>query len=507
MSNVGNGFSTTKRQLLQSAAATLALSTLPLHARKALAAEPWDLILVGGGSAGLPAAIFAAAKGAKVLVLEGSHRIGGTLDRSGGQLSAAGTSLQAAKGITDSPDLHFEDVIRISKNTVNHELVRLAVDNAADTIHWLLGLGWQPLPEHPVKGRGHEPYSIARYQWSADRAMGIYRVVEPVVAQLLGSHQISILLETEVTDLIPGRENTIAGVTARGPDGHKIDYAARNVALTTGGAGGDSAMFKRLNGFPLYCRLAYPYNRGTGITLGESAGGYIRGVENYLGNDGAVLLDAQYPSPMSSGVLTNPALREPWEVFVNRYGKRFVKEGESSVDVREHAVLKQPDHRYWAIFDQAILDDAPPFLDNWTREEIQSAFGQHHMFFSAGSLAELARWTGIDELGLTRTIAAYNAYQHQGEDPEYGRTHMPRPVSKPPFYAIRLQAFSILTYGGLAVDESLRVAKRNGASVPNLFAAGEILGKGNLSGKAYVGGMSLTPALTFGRMIGQKISV
>ena len=81
---------------------------------------------------------------------------------------------------------------------------------------------------------------------------------------------------------------------------------------------------------------------------------------------------------------------------------------------------------------------------------------------------------------------------------------MPLPVANGPFYAIRVQAFSILTYGGLAVDDQLRVARKDGPSVPNLFAAGEVLGKGNLSGHAYVGGMSLTPALTFGRMISQK---
>jgi fumarate reductase flavoprotein subunit len=493
-----------KRDFLKGAATTLALSALPLAARQALGAEAWHLIIVGGGSAGLPAAIFAAERGARVLVLEGSHRIGGTLDRSTGQLSAAGTSLQAAKGIVDNPDLHFEDVFRISKNTVNHELVRLAVDNAPDTLHWLLELGWRPLPEHPVKGQGHEAYSIARYQWGAEGAMSVYRALEPVVVRLLQNNKITILTQTEVTDLIPGPNGSVAGVTARGPDGQKTDFRAANVAITSGGAGGDSAAFEKLNGAPLYCRMAYPYNRGVGVELGESVGGYIRGKQNYLGNDGAVLLDTDYPSPMSAGVLTNPADREPWEVFVNVAGERFVKEGEASVDVREHAVLRQPKHRYWIVFDQKILDTAPPVLNGWSREKMQTAFGKHHMFFKGESLEQLARWAGIDPAGLQASIASYNRHQAKGTDPDFGRTHMPLPVAEGPFYAIRAQAFSILTYGGLAVDDELRVARKDGPAVPNLYAAGEVLGKGNLSGHAYVGGMSLTPALTFGRMISQR---
>lgn len=493
-----------KRDFLKGTATTLALSALPLATQQALAAKTWDLIVIGGGSAGLPAAIFAADRGANVLVIEGSHRLGGTLDRSSGQLSAAGTSLQAAKGISDNTELHFQDVMRLSKSTVNPELVRLAVENAPDTLHWLLELGWRPLPEHPIKGSGHEPYSIARYQWGAEGGMSVYRALEPVVIRLLEQKKITILSQTEVSALIPGPNGSVAGVTARGPDGASTDYRGANVAITTGGAGGDPAAFEKLNGAPLYCRMAYPYNRGTGVELGESMGGYIRGKENYLANDGAVLLDTVYPSPYSAGVNTNPAVREPWEIFVNVAGRRFVKEGEPSVDVREHAVLNQPDHRYWVIFDQKILDTAPPLLNGWSREATQAAFGKHHMFFKGENLEQLARWAGIDAKGLRKSIASYNRNQKSGSDPDFGRTHMPLPVAEAPFYAIQVQAFSILTYGGLAVDDNLRVARQDGPSVPNLFAAGEVLGKGNLSGHAYVGGMSLTPALTFGRMIGQR---
>jgi fumarate reductase flavoprotein subunit len=494
-----------KRQFLKGAATTLALGALPFNVRRALAAEDWDLVIIGGGSAGLPAAIFAAERGARVLVLEGSHRIGGTLDRSGGQMSAAGTSLQAAKGIKDSPDLHFEDVMRISKRTVNPELVRLFVDNAADTIHWLLALGWKPLPDHPVKGEGHEPYQIARYQWGPERGMSVYRALEPKVLELLQRGRLTILVETEAIDLIQHPDGRIAGVTARDQDGGKTDYRAANVLLASGGAGGDASMFQRLNGAPLYARMAYPYNRGGGVVLGESVGGYVRGTENYLCNDGGILQDADYPSPYSATPLTDPASRPPWEVYVNVHGARFTKEDDPSVDNREHAVLRQPDHRYWAIFDDQILKDAPPFLAGWTRQRMATAFGQHHMFTQAASLAGLARWIGVDAARLTATISAYNAAQAAGKDTAFGRAHMPLPIARPPFYAIRLQGYSILTYGGLAVDTSLRVMRTDGAPVPNLFAAGEVLGKGSLSGHAYVGGMSLTPALTFGRLISQRM--
>ena len=62
-----------------------------------------------------------------------------------------------------------------------------------------------------------------------------------------------------------------------------------------------------------------------------------------------------------------------------------------------------------------------------------------------------------------------------------------------------------LSFGGLAVDGELRVLGEGGAPIPGLYAAGEILGAAQTSGKSYTGGMQLTPALTFGRLIGERI--
>ncbi|MCH8188930.1 MAG: FAD-dependent oxidoreductase [Proteobacteria bacterium] len=104
-------------------------------------AEPWDVIIVGAGTTGMPAAIFAAQRGARVLILEAAPEVGGTLHLSAGQMSAAGSRLQAEKGIEDTPDEHYDDCMRISNNTADPVLVRLAVDNAADTLDWLQDIG------------------------------------------------------------------------------------------------------------------------------------------------------------------------------------------------------------------------------------------------------------------------------------------------------------------------------------------------------------------------------
>ena len=54
-------------------------------------------------------------------------------------------------------------------------------------------------------------------------------------------------------------------------------------------------------------------------------------------------------------------------------------------------------------------------------------------------------------------------------------------------------------------NDQLNVINKDGKCIKNLYAAGEILGFGNTSGHGFVGGMSLTPAMTFGKILGENI--
>ena len=82
---------------------------------------------------------------------------------------------------------------------------------------------------------------------------------------------------------------------------------------------------------------------------------------------------------------------------------------------------------------------------------------------------------------------------------------MPRPITDGPFYAIRIQGSQLIGWAGLAVDGQLRVVRQDGTAIPNLYAAGELLGTDQFMGDSYCGGMLVTPALTFGRLLGDRI--
>ncbi len=464
----------------------------------------WDLIVVGGGTAGLPAAIFAARRGARVLLVEASSRLGGTLLLAMGQMSAAGTKVQQSKGITDTPQEHFDDIIRISKDTVDRDLVRRAVWNAADTYDWLMDSGFEMVPEHPVAGRAHEPYSKLRYYWGVNWGVSIVQVLEREIQPEIDQGKVTVLFGTQAKELMQKTDGTVTGVVTQGEDGTVARHEGRHVLLACGGYASNPDLFKEVSGYTHYARMSYPFSQGAGHRMGVAAGGYLRGRENYLCNFGGIMASADVPSVAEVRPNTYPERRQPWEIYVNVNGRRFVQEDIPSVDAREHALLDQPDLRFWIVFDEAIRTQAPPLIDTWGSDKTLAAFDTHPMFYRADTLAELAARAGVHADNLARTVARFNQGVLTGHD-LLGRQHKPLPIAKPPFYAVRVQGYSVTSTVGLAVDPELRVIREDGSPVPNLYAAGELLGSGQTMGRAACGGMMITPALTFGRLLGQRM--
>lgn len=495
-----------KRAFLAGTAATAVLSAQSFGSRQAMAQNAeWDLIVVGGGTAGMPAALFAAERGARVLIVDAAPQLGGTMDRSTGQVAAAGTVWQKEQGIEDSPDAHYADVMRINRNTSDPVLTRLLVDNAADTLNWFAARGFTVRDNHPVMGGGHEPFTTRRYQWNEDGAKAFQNIMDPMIEKAQADGRIKVLLSTSAVDLVQDDTGAVRGVVTENDSGERMDFRSKFVLLTSGGCMSNPRMFEDLHGVPLFCEIAYPYSQGQGITLGLGAGGYVRGGDKYATLFGTILESDFFPAPSIGGLSLSPQRRPPWEVFVNVHGKRFVREDHPSVAHREYTLGKQPGHRHWAIFNEEILDTAPPLIPRWSREKLDDAFIDHPMFAKAETLGELGVKAGINPYNLEREIAGYNDGIMYDRPDAMGREHRPLVLSKGPFYAVRMQGWNVMSYAGLGVDGQLRVTRSDGTPIPNLYAAGEVTGNATTSGNALTNGMGVTPALTFGRLLGQKM--
>jgi len=466
--------------------------------------EDFDVIVVGAGTAGIPTAIFAGQRGARVLLIDADNRIGGTMHWSSGQMTAAGTKMQKKHGIVDHPDWHYADCVRISKGEVHPVLARIAIDNAADSFDWLTDNGLVPAKETPVAGWGHEPHRTRRYAWGENGGVSVLEVMQPLLDKEIGRGTVTLSLETKMTRLLT-EKGTVVGIEVEARDGTKAEVRGQNVVLASGGYAANAKLWAEMcPKYPLrsYCN---PYSRGEGIMAARAIGARVDGGDKFLCSFAGILQNPSDPLSARGGFIFNPYFRRPWEIFVNKAGKRFVRVDHPSVDHREHALLEQENVEMFVIFDEGIRQNSPHFNSEIAREHAAKLFGTHPQYFKADSLAELAAKCGINAKNLEATVRDYNAAVEAGVDKQFGRESLPRPIDTGPYLAIRAVGFTVLSPGGLDIDADLRVLDNNRKPIPNLYAAGEVLGKARLSGKTYLSGMSLLPAITFGRLLGQRM--
>jgi fumarate reductase flavoprotein subunit len=372
------------------------------------------------------------------------------------------------------------------------------------TIDWLMDLGFDMDPACPAILHLHEAYRTARTYWGRDGGLSVLNAVAPRFAQVMAAPNAEFLCGTRAVGL-RHEGGRVTGVALDTPDGPR-EVAAGAVVLATGGYGGNPALFARLTGDrPLYT-AAMPGSTGSGIEIAEAAGAEVVGQDLFLPTYAGVVSEPgghrivwrQMPS-------LTPQVRQPWELHLDPAGRRFVREDDPSVDARENALDTLPDLTFWCVFDDGVLAEAPPLLPGWTDDELRAAWAGHPSFVAAEGVEALAAATGMDAAQLRESLDAYAAACAGSRPDPMGRRHCPRPVTGPRFRAVKMHGMVLKTPAGIRVDDNLRACRADGTALPGLYAIGEAIGGSTLSGKGFVSGMSVTPALTLGRWLGATL--
>ncbi len=442
-----------------------------------------------------------------MLLVEKDAKIGGTLHVTGGHLAAGGTRRQVEQGITDSAALHLADILRITQGTAREDLVGIVAEHAPDTIEWLQDRDFPFAPETPRIVYGHAPYEIARTYYGKDEGASIFAVLERELDTTLREHDLTVWTSSPVVEIAQDELGAVAGISVlRGSD--EIMIQAGAVVLATGGYGADPELFQELEGAPLVSAAART-STGDGLHLGRSVGARLQGQGTYLPTFGG-LPDPQSPTRANWNDrqrLTSE--RPPREIYVDVTGSRWVREDEESIDEKERALVTIADQTFWTIFDDAALSLSTGTMNEMIvgkdPDQVRAMADTRPGVHSAGSLGELAAKAGIDAVGLEDTVAKYNGYVVAGEDPEFGRTYLPAPIAQGPFYAVRNHAITLVTFQGLDIDAEFAVRDESGVVIPGLFAIGEVIGAGATCGNTFCSGMLMTPALTFGRLLGLRL--
>ncbi len=474
----------------------------------------WDVVIIGAGAAGMSCAIEAAERGLRVLVVERSDRPGGALHWSGGHMSAAGCRRQRQVGIEDSAPQHLQEILDINGHTGDEALIRLAVEEAPKTLDWLEDNGFEFAPECPRIIYGHVPYRVPRTFYGSQKGLSVLKVLKRRWQALLAAQRLHVCYGMAALDVACSEGNRYDTVVAADVENREHRFRAQHIVFATGGYGASPAFFAHKHPGAPFVSAAYPTADGSGIALLERKGAAFRFAEHHLPSLGGVEM------PPGSGrtdfneawamVLTS-VYRPPREVYLNAQGRRFMPEDEPNADTRERHVMRQPGWFFWAVFDQAALDERNAdgseshLLIGWSRERFLDEAQKGVNICQAHHLEALARACQLPTETVLAEISAFNEAVAIGVDRAFGRKYLKNAVAQPPFYAVKICAASLVTFGGVRVNARFEVLDEQGRPLPGLYAIGEMLGLGATSGNAFCSGMALTPAISFGRRLGQQL--
>jgi glycine/D-amino acid oxidase-like deaminating enzyme len=467
--------------------------------------DQYDVIVVGGGTAGLATAIEAADHGLRILIVEKDTRLGGTLHTTGGHLVAAGTKRQAAHGIEDSQDAWLADIDRITRGLYRPDIIEPVVEHAAEFIDWLDDSGFRFAPETPRIIYGHEPYRTPRTYYGVDAGLSLLEVFKQHLDRHLAAGLITVWLDSPVLELRTNPQGDVVGVTTM-HEGKDVEVDAPHTVVATGGFGNEPELFQELVGLPLVS-ASHPTATGDGLLLGQAIGAAFQGEGVYLPTFGGL------PHPTSPGKAQwedRPVLvvaeRTPWEIYVDRHGQRWVAEDEYSIDAKERALCDVEDLTFWTVFDDVAVDESVPMIVNWTPDDVRARANVREGVHRADTLEELAQLAGIDVGGLLTTVNRYNDAVDSGHDSEFGREILPARIERAPFYAMRQHGITLVTFVGLDVDGQMRVRREDGSIIGGLYATGEVIGATATTGQSFCSGMMITPGVVHGRLLARRLA-
>jgi fumarate reductase flavoprotein subunit len=465
----------------------------------------YDVIVIGGGGAGLAAAVSAAERGKSVILFESEGELGGSTQLSAGMFTAAGTSVQKQLGIEDTVERFFQHYMDLNQWLLKPGLIRRFCELSGPTLEWLLELGVE-IPAQ-ISPNAHVPgltragvEDVWRAHVPKDQGYGLVLTLD----KARRAHGVEAVLHTRVESLLV-RDGRVTGVVADG-----VELSAGAVVVASGGLAQDRAAVERwfpdaLRGGDSLFVVAAEGSRGDHLRFGEQVSASIAG-----DGWGLMLPTAEFVRYHHWQAGFPPVSR----VHVNGAGRRFMDE-DASYAVSTGQITAQMDAHgapVWMVFDEAARLALPTGYADWEPEAVLRHVAAGAVV-RADSLPQLAAAIGVPADNLAATVERWNDQLPHGSDADFqrdqtlaakGATAPPAPIGTAPFYATRvLPAELVCTHAGLEIDVNASVLDQQARPIPGLFAAGEA--GGGVLGNRYVGGgNAVANALTMGRLAGRS---
>jgi fumarate reductase flavoprotein subunit len=450
--------------------------------------HPFDVTvpvaIVGGGAAGLCAALAAKEAGVEPVVFERDALPQGSTALSAGLIPAPGTAAQRASGIADSVEAFAADIQAKAHGEADPVVLRAVTEGAGPAIDWLSerhGLAFTVIADFSYPG-----HSARRMHGLASRSGAELIDRLRAAAEAAG---IDIVTGAHVTGLVTTPEGRVRGLVVTRPDGSGERIGCDALVLACNGYGGNrSLVAEHIPALKDALYFGHPGNQGEAVLWGRALGAELRHMSGHQGH-GSVA----HPH----GILISWAVVMEGGFQVNAEGRRFWNEA-AGYSEAALAVLGQPGGIAVDIFDARIAGIARQFED-FRRAEAAGAVVQ------AESMDELATRLSIPPQVIRATLESVADLKRHGGRDAFGRDWSGVPQLESPYHAVKVTGALFHTQGGLAVDAAARVLRPGGDPLPNLFAAGgAAVGVSGPDASGYLSGNGLLTAVVLGRIAGAE---
>lgn len=482
--------------------------------------QEFDVVVVGSGTGQL-AAVRAADRGLKAVVLEKLSSLGGTTGISGGGIWVPNNYRMQEEGVEDSLEDALEYLKHATFGQSETELMEAYLANVNDMVSFTreLGIEWfiipmgafsdyyETLPGACTYGRPLLPRTDEAPPSRSGFVGGgiLVRALERAGRE----RGVEYRTETAVERLLVDDEGRVLGVLAN-TRGEELRIRARlGVVMATGGFSRNEAMVKAFLRAPIYYPNPPEGDTGDGHRMGMEIGADLRNMNESWG--WPVFWDPDTETPIPAYA---PILGKPGCIVVNRKGERFFDEaGPYARIIRAFQRYEPSTLEYVNVPAFAIIDSV--YRMNYTFADYEPRMKFPRWIVQADSLEELAENLGIDAEGLSATVARFNRFAEAGEDPDWHRGEsafdqqtagdssrgLPNsclgPISEPPFFGAPLWPGVLGTKGGLRINANAQVVNVWGDPIPGLYAVGNCTG--SVMGAGYPGGGStIGSGMTFG---------
>lgn len=478
----------------------------------------YDVVVIGGGGAGLSAAVQVARNGNTCAVLEKQATTGGSSSYAEGH-AAFESDEQIKRGIHVSKTEAYDTYMTYSHWRADSRIVSRFIENAATTIVKMreeIGAHYESVeicaPDQPGE----------LVTWHLPEGE-VARVVELMEADAV-RRGVDLFMSTSATEIL--RENgKIIGVKAIDADGQEVTLGAKAVIVGTGGYANNPDMIDQYAKHKIgknLINVGAEGNTGDGIKMVLKAGGTLNA------NIGTLLL---FPLMREKTITshTNAAGFQPY-FWVDKEGKRFSNEVVGlNFGHAGDLVGALPNAMFWSILSQETINHLVNvgnevglgiYIRNYEKlinlpNEIKAdaADEARHNVFVGNTIEELASKIGVEPTVLRAEVNEYNSYCEAGFDHKYYKpSKFLHTVKEGPFYAVKMEPGIMITMGALKINEYMEAINADGEAISGLYVVG--CDAGGLYGESYTlpipgsaNGFALTSGWLAADHIAEKLNV